>query len=123
MLVAHSGEAALYVVNPATGAKATAYFPNDALLPVIQKVDLWDAMGESGTAKAHVRGRFNEALKGYGYTSIKVIKTTDEPLPVLVEMEAFDRQYELGSIMLRNAKLRVEYAEELTAQLKTQEKK
>tara|TARA_R110000824_G_scaffold6080_4_gene28002 strand:+ start:1412 stop:1921 length:510 start_codon:yes stop_codon:yes gene_type:complete len=117
------GEAALYVVNPATGAKATAYFPNNALLRVIEKVDLGGAMVESDTVKAHVRGRFNEALKGYGYTSIEVIKTTDEPLPVLVEMEAFDRQYALGSRMLRNAKLRVDYAEELAAQLKTQEKK
>jgi len=68
-----------------------------------------------------VRQRFNETLKGYGYTSIEVIKATDEPLPVLVEMEAFERHFALGSRALRDAKLRVEYAEELAAQLNAQE--
>jgi len=114
------GEAALYVVNPATGAKATAYFPNDALLPVVEKMDLGCAMDEvESEVESRVRQQFNKALIGYGYTSIEVVKATDEPLPVLVEMEAFERHFALGSRALRDAKLRVEYAEELAAQLKT----
>ena len=116
------GEAVLYVVNPATGAKASAYFPNDALLPVVEKMDLGCAMDEvESEVESRVRQRFNETLKGYGYTSIEVIKATDEPLPVLVEMEAFERHCALGSRALRDAKLRVKYAEELAAQLNTQE--
>ena len=105
-----NSEVTLKVVNPATGQKYTTYFPQGAISAARSQIDLEN--------KEQWHRSFNQMLKGYGQSSVKVSTAVTGVLPIVQEPAvALVKRGRMDKHTIEAIKGRVAYLEQIVCQL------